>query len=98
MNFRLVVRSLAEKDIQNSFEWYEFQQRNLGLSFIDEISKGLSVIQSNPFIFQIRYKETRIGYINKFPFGIHYIIQEDKIIVLGVFHFKLSSSKWTKRK
>jgi hypothetical protein len=98
MIFEVIVRSFAEKDIRKSFDWYEFQRLNLGNEFLDEVSKGVSVIKSNPFVFQIRYKETRIGYINKFPFGIHYIVEKNKVIILGVFHFKLSNSKWMNRK
>lgn len=98
MIYEVIIRSLAEKDIQKSVEWYEFQQRNLGYEFLEEVAKGISIIQKNPFIFQVRYKETRIGYIKKFPFGIHYILIENKIIILGVFHFKLSDKRWKHRK
>jgi hypothetical protein len=41
---RLIVRSDAELDAAEGFEWYESQREGLGYEFIDEISACIAGI------------------------------------------------------
>lgn len=71
----------------------------IGLSFDFELclEVGVSEIEKNPLGFQKRYKNVKIRFINRFPYGIHYIIKGDKIIVIGIFHTSRSPKNWSKR-
>jgi len=43
------------------------------------------------------YKKTRRALVRKFPFGVHYIIEEETIVVLAVFHASRNPKEWKKR-
>jgi len=39
-------------------------------------------LKENPLLYQIKYREIRIALTKKFPFGIHYIIEDSTIFIL----------------
>lgn len=46
---------------------------------------------------QIKYRHTRVKYISKFPFGVHYQINENKVNVLAVLHTSQNPGIWNSR-
>ncbi|MGH2574722.1 MAG: type II toxin-antitoxin system RelE/ParE family toxin [Ignavibacteria bacterium] len=97
MNFELIVRPDAESDIEEAYEWYEERSKGLGEEFINEVDDCLLRIQTNPNIYSKVYKKTHRGLLKKFPYGIFYIIQRNKVVILGCFHFKRSPKHWKSR-
>lgn len=96
MTYRLVIRERAEKQIEEAYEWYEKKQIGLGDNYLDVIERSLMLIQINPKLFQFKYKNIKAIYTKQFPFGIFYIIDGDKIVVLAVFHLSRNPSLWKK--
>lgn len=84
-------------DIEEIVIWYEEQREGLSYDFELCLEVGINEIQRNPSAFQKRYKSVKIRFIQRFPYGIHYLEKEDKIIVLGVFHTSRSPKNWSKR-
>ena len=84
-------------DVEEIVLWYEEQREGLSYDFELCLEVGIHEIQRNPDAFQKRYKSVKIRFIQRFPFGIHYIIEENKIIVLGVFHTSRSPKNWFER-
>ena len=56
-------------------------------------------ILKNPLLFEVKYNNTRIAFTERFPFGIHFEIQEDihTIVVKGVYHTARNSKIWYER-
>jgi hypothetical protein len=56
-------------------------------------------MQENPKNFPIRYKSVHTFLVNKFPFLIHYKINEREkvIVVLGVIHTSRNPEIWDNR-
>ena len=84
MKYTLIVKPEAELDILKSAKWYEKKQGNLGVRFLDEVEEKLRLITQNPLHYQVRYKATRLALVGHFPYAIHFIIEEEKVIVLAV--------------
>ena len=86
--YRSIILPIAKADIRNSSIWYEAQQKGLGKTFISIIRESIHFITTNPYSFQIRFDEIRTAIVKKFPFLIHYLIDEDSktIIIVAVFH------------
>ena len=84
-------------DILDAFTWYESQLNGLGKDFENCLEAGFDLIQTNPLLFQKRYKDFHIHFIGRFPFGIHYLIEGDLIKIFGVFYTSRSPRNWTKR-
>jgi plasmid stabilization system protein ParE len=97
--YKLLVEAFAEEEIENAYYWYELQQENLGDLFWNEILSCLKRIQGNPFLFQKAYKITRRAIVNKYPYGIYYVISEEErlVKVIAVLHFKRSKRVITSR-
>ena len=85
-------------DIEEITLWYEDQREGLSYDFELCIEVGINEIQRLPSGYQKRYKNIKIKFINRFPYGIHYVIKENQITILGVFHTSRSPKNWTKRK
>ncbi len=94
MRYSLFVKPEAELDIMKSAKWYEGKQENLGIRFLDEVDDKLSLITQDPLHYQIRYKNTRWALVDHFPYAIHFIIEEDKVIVLAVLGTREDPEKW----
>lgn len=86
MNYFLSVSEAAEEDLRDAFLWYETQRAGLGERFEELVTQCMETILENPIKFQIRYSETHICFLKKFPYGIHFVINELEILVISVFH------------
>jgi plasmid stabilization system protein ParE len=84
-------------DIEDIVLWYEEQRIGLSYDFELCLEVGVAEISRNPNHFQKRYKNISVRFISRFPFGIHYLIKENGVVVLGIFHTSRSPKNWTKR-
>jgi len=84
-------------DIEDVVLWYEEQRIGLSYDFELCLEAGIDEIVRNPEAFQKRYKNIKIKFISRFPFGIHYISENTEIKVIGVFHTSRSPKNWSKR-
>tara|TARA_R110002074_G_scaffold43285_1_gene112992 strand:+ start:582 stop:884 length:303 start_codon:yes stop_codon:yes gene_type:complete len=100
MPYSISIAEVAENDIRKAFLWYEEQKTNLGSLFGQHVSKAVESIQANPLKTQIRYANTRIFFLKKFPFGIHFRVNETKnqVLIVAVFHTSKDAESWTLRR
>ncbi|WP_092173653.1 type II toxin-antitoxin system RelE/ParE family toxin [Cyclobacterium xiamenense] len=70
----------------------------MGRLFEENVYQAVNNIQNNPLKFQIRYGSTRISFLRKFPYGIHFQINDNQILILAIFHTSQDSEKWENRK
>jgi toxin ParE1/3/4 len=83
--YKLMISDESRLDILDAFSWYESRLNGLGKEFELCLDKGFQTIQQNPLLFQIRYKKLHIHFIEKFPFGIHYLVEDNLIKYLECF-------------
>ncbi len=88
MNYQIIIRPEAENDIEETFSWYEEQSIGLGMEFIRCMDAAIDLITRTPEIYQKVYKEVRRALIRRFPYGLFYLIENDKIIILALLHAK----------
>ncbi|WP_432419392.1 type II toxin-antitoxin system RelE/ParE family toxin [Flavobacterium eburneipallidum] len=84
-------------DIEAIVLWYENQRLGLSYDFELCLEAGIDEVLRNPEAFQKRYKQVKIKFISRFPYGIHYVFIENEITVIGVFHTSRSPKNWSKR-
>ncbi|MEP7171045.1 MAG: type II toxin-antitoxin system RelE/ParE family toxin [Bacteroidota bacterium] len=97
MSFELLISDEASLDIADSYLWYEMQREGLGKDFELCIEAGLNRIVRNPKNFQKKYKSVRIHFIERFPYGIHYLLDRQLIKVIAVFHTARDPKSWNER-
>lgn len=99
MRFQLKIDTDALNDIQETFEWYELKLTGLGLRYKIQAKKQINSLKKDPYLFSIKYNEIRCKKIEKFPFLIHYQINENLnfITVFAVFHTSRNPEIWNSR-
>ena len=55
--------------------------------FLERLYQEFDGIKENPFLFQKKYRDTRVRYVKGFPFGIYYVVDEkvDRFIILSYY-------------
>jgi hypothetical protein len=99
MNYRLKVDPYARIELEDHIEWYNMKQAGLGNRLFNNIKEAFSRIEQNPFGYALRYKNTRAIPLKKFPFTIHYVIDEENktIGILSFFKTHQNPEKWKRR-
>ena len=76
--------------------WYEAQQEGLKNKFLSELKLGIDYLSKDPYNFQKRHRDVRVLFIQIFPFGIHFVIQDAIVKVIAVFHMGRDPKNWTR--
>jgi len=97
MSLRVIVRAEAEQDILRAYAWYEEQVRGLGSDFVTALDETLSLVAREPEIFQRVHRTVRRALLHRFPYGVFYVVESRRVVVLAVMHTARHPSKWTKR-
>lgn len=89
MAHKIIVKPGAELDILEALEWYEKEQQDrLVQDFLDKLDDELERISKNPEHFQKRYRDIKIVFMKRFPYGIHYTLENEIIYVHAIMHMK----------
>jgi len=83
---KILIKARAAKELNLAYEYYDSINSSLADRFEDEIWRYLDTIESHEELFQVRYRTVRIAPLTKFPYSIHYYVEKDQIVVLGIKH------------
>lgn len=97
MSKEFILSDEAVLDIEEAFLWYAKIDSNIADKFEANLHTIFKNIRLYPEGFQKRYKNVRVKFLKKFPYGVHYIMQNNSIIVVGVFHTSRNPKNWLKR-
>ena len=79
--YKIYIDKYAFADIENAASWYNNQQQGLGTRFIKETKLQINSLKVHPHKCSIRYSNIRCLLTKKFPFLIHYKIDETNAFV-----------------
>jgi len=96
-NFSLIISDEAYLDIADTFTWYDAIEEPLGKKFIISFESSLNTLLNNPLSYHVRYKNVRIIFMKRFPYGIHYVIDGNILKVIAVFHTSRNPQNWEDR-
>lgn len=96
MSYRIKLLPEARLDIKEIIEWYNGKKRGLGKWFYESLKSRIDYIRKNPLHYQVIYRDIRNAPINRFPYQVHYRVEEsDKlVIVFGVTHTRRDPRVW----
>ena len=79
------IISPARNEFNLAREWYKGQGvRGLSNRFAQAVKGCIDKIRINPYAHAIRYKNVRIAHTDKFPYAIHFYLDEDTIIITSI--------------
>ena len=89
----------AEKELDDAVDYYESEQRGLGIRFQTEVALSLSRIVRQPLSYQEIGKYSRRCLVHKFPYGVIFQYRElsEEILVVCVAHLHRRPDFWLSR-
>jgi len=99
MIYKSVVLSVASKDIRSAAKWYNERSKGLGQRFVLVVKEEVRFICHNPYAFEVRYDNVRTIPLKKFPYMLHYYVNEaeKEIVVIAVLHTSRNPDIWSER-
>ncbi|WP_346986440.1 type II toxin-antitoxin system RelE/ParE family toxin [Chryseobacterium sp. POE27] len=97
MDYNLIIKPDAEKDIDEALEWYKSQGEKLPLQLLDSLHTVFSKIQNHPEHYQKRYKNTRVIFTKKFPYAVYFTLENETVFIHAVLHNKQNPENVGKR-
>jgi len=86
MSRTIIFRPEAEEDVRQSYLWYEERQIGLGRRFIDSLDAALTGIRERPLVYQVVEGNVRRALTRRFPYGVFFLTEPQRIVVLAVLH------------
>ena len=97
--YKIRIHSDAIDDLQKATKWYEDQVDGLGSRFEKQVVKQINKLKTTAGIYTIRYYKVRCVVIEKFPFMIHFTIDDNHqyVDILALFHTSRNPMIWEGR-
>lgn len=91
-------RPEAEQDLSEAYAWYEDRRPGLGLAFLLSVEATLASMSRWPRAGRLVYRRRiRRRLIRRFPYLICYLMEEQGIVVLAVYHASRDPRGWKSR-
>ena len=87
----------AEKEMRDAVRFYESRAIGLGLDFLSEMERAIQSIKDSPEAWPIIEGKVRRRLLYRFPFGILYYIEADKVFIVAIAHLRRKPGYWRKR-
>lgn len=99
MKYKVRLLPDAYLDIREVIDWYNNAKRGLGKKFYQSLKSKLETISRNPFHFQVSYRDARNAMIDKFPYQIHFRVEdlERSVIVFAITHTSRNPIIWKEK-
>ncbi|TAN01290.1 MAG: plasmid stabilization system [Chitinophagaceae bacterium] len=78
----------ALTDVQEAKIWYKEQHEGLEIKFSTAIEQIIERILRLPTAYSVRYKNIRIAHPKRFPYNIHFYIDESEttVVITAIVH------------
>jgi len=100
LHFKIRIDEEAFQDILEITDWYNNQLKGLGSRFQKQVKSQINSLKKNPNIYSKRYDDVHCMVLKKFPFLIHYSVNEDLFYVeiFAVFKTSRNPQIWKTRR
>ncbi len=83
-HFNVILNDAVADEIQEAVNYYKEKQKSLGKRFYKAAKKTLKSLENDALLFQVKYKNVRCVKVEKFPYLIHYKVNQ-KLNIVQVF-------------
>lgn len=87
----------ALEEYLGAVSYYAAISQPLAKSFVQAVERGIERILAHPEAWQIVEEDVRRHLINRFPFGIYYCIEGDRILICALMHMSRHPDYWKGR-
>lgn len=87
--YKVFVLDLAKEDFEAGKKYYQqIPVKGLSNRFRNAVKSKLIKISKHPAAYSVRYKNVRIAYTEKFPYAIHFFLENDAIFITAIIFDK----------
>lgn len=97
MSLPVSLHRAASAELIEASTWYEGKRLGLGIEFIAEIERCISLASSHPLQFAAVREDVRRVVANRFPYSVYFRTDGNRIVVLAVFHGNRNPAIWQAR-
>lgn len=97
--YKVKINIDALSDIQQATDWYNKRLPELGTRFQKNVKRQINTLKHSAVNYSIRYNNVRCMLIKRFPFLVHFIIDEANLVVevFAIFHTSRNPQIWEQR-
>lgn len=77
--------------------WYAEIRPELATRFAHAVDETVAKLARDPLHFAVVKKNRRRAGVHRFPYGLFFIVEQDRIVVLACFHGKRNPRRWLTR-
>lgn len=99
--FKVIVNDVLADDIQEAVDYYKEKQKSLATRFYYNSKKLLKSLEQDALLYQVKYKDIRCAKVKKFPYLIHYKVNEKENTVYVyalICTYKNPNENWVEKK
>jgi toxin ParE1/3/4 len=86
MNYFLRFHPELQGDLARNYEWYVKKDIGLAREFLVLFFESARKIQINPLLYMKIKDDFRRFLMKTFPYAIYYYLEEEYVIITGLFH------------
>ena len=90
MTYNLSFLPEVEDDLIVGYLWYEEKALGLGDEFLRTFYARANELSHNSLLYQKVYSDFRRSLLRRFPYAIYYRLEEDTVVVFGLFHYAIN--------
>lgn len=94
---RLIYHPDAESELIEAVQYYERRVATLGVQFLDDADRAVSMILETPQRWRIIEEDVRSYLMPRFPYAIYYRALSDRVHILAFKHHSRHPDYWRYR-
>ena len=84
-------------EFNEAIEWYETHEPGLGLDFAAEVHAAVQRALAFPLAWQEMGGDIRRALVHRFPYGVLYVLERDRLLIIAVMHLHRQPGYWQNR-
>ena len=97
MSLKVRLDRLAAVELEDAYQYYEYQLAGLGYQFKGEVKKGIHWIREHPMACPKEKDDVRRHLLHRFPYKILFSVEKDHIYIIAVAHCHRRPDYWIDR-
>lgn len=94
---RVRLDPAAKLEIRQAALFYEDCREGLGQEFLDSVESAFEQIERHPAVWRILKGRFRRYLLQRFPYGVIYVVDDGVIYIPAVMHLKRKPGYWVSR-
>ena len=87
----------ADAELKEALARYESVRLELAQRFAEAVADTIEKIAAAPLHYAVVEKERRRAGVRRFPYGIFFLLEETRIVVIACFHGRRNPRHWQLR-